>query len=66
MEEDELAGEPPPPPFDDDAAMLLPRQRLWMERYRRRGYAGEDSERSGYYIGGWTEKQRYTHKHTAR
>jgi hypothetical protein len=47
MDEEELAGEPPPPPFDDDAAMLLPRQRLWVEWYRRRKYAGEIVERRG-------------------
>ena len=66
MDEEELAGEPPPPPFDDDAAMLLPRQRLWLEWYRRGRYGGEDAERKG--IGrGWTGRHtRRTHKQDTR
>jgi len=47
MDEEELAGEPPPPPLHDDAAMLVPRQRLWMERDQRRRYGGEVAERRG-------------------
>lgn len=59
MDEEELAGEPPPPPFDDDADMLLPRQRLWMEWYRRGRYGGEGAERRNWERV-WTGKQGYT------